>query len=178
MITDRLPRQAKDRHKEKLRGKAFSAGVEPKAVVVAGWLVLVGGREGLFLYATRAAGLDRRGLPAAGAGSGAQQQHQWQRFNIAAHHNSYFNGTDQAFSEGAENKNAFFRAFFILQNDHFTKTGSGQTYEKLRHSGVFLQRLSRVRVAMLRRRCENRISFAMPFCTANDQFTKTGSGQT
>jgi len=27
-------------------------------------------------------------------------------------------------------------------------------------------------------RCGNRISFAMPFCTKNDHFTKTGSGQT
>ena len=154
MITDRLPRQAKDRHKEKLRGKAFSAGVEPKAVVVAGWLVLVGGREGLFLYATRAAGLDRRGLPAAGAGSGAQQQQQWQRFNIAAHHNSYFNGTDQAFSEGAENENAFFGAFFMLKTIILPRQARDRHREKLRQSGVFLQRLSRVRVAMLRRRCD------------------------
>ena len=52
-------------------------GVEPKALVVGGWLVLIGGREGLFLYATPAAGLDACGLPST----------TWQRFNIAAHHN-------------------------------------------------------------------------------------------
>jgi hypothetical protein len=66
-------------------------GVEPKALVVGPWLVVIGGREGLFLYYTPAAGIRVDGIPSSG----------WQRFNIAKHHNIYFKGTDQAFSESA-----------------------------------------------------------------------------
>ena len=63
-------------------------GVEPKALVLGRWLVLIGGREGLFLYYTPHAEIGADGLPTSG----------WQRFNIAAHHNEYYGSTDQAFS--------------------------------------------------------------------------------
>ena len=64
--------------------------MEPKALVVDGWLVLVAGRNGLFLYAVPAASVGADGIPA----------QKWQRFNIAAHHNTYAAGTPQAFSAG------------------------------------------------------------------------------
>ena len=63
-------------------------GVEPKALVLGRWLVLIGGREGLFLYYTPHAEIGADGLPTSG----------WQRFNLAAHHNEYYGSTDQAFS--------------------------------------------------------------------------------
>ena len=62
--------------------------MEPKALVVGGWLVLIGGREGLFLYAVPATSVGADGIPA----------QKWQRLNIAAHHNTYAAGTPQAFS--------------------------------------------------------------------------------
>ena len=72
-------------------------GVEPKALVLGDWLVLVGGREGLFAYFTPVAGIGADGLPTPTARGG----NPWQRFNIAAHHNEYYAGTDQAFSPDA-----------------------------------------------------------------------------
>eukprot|EP00935_MAST-01C_sp_MAST-1C-sp1_P001566 g1566.t1 len=70
-------------------------GVEPKALVVGEWLVVLCGREGLFLYATPASTIGTDGLP----NSSASGPMGWQRFNIAAHHNQYFHGTPQAFSQ-------------------------------------------------------------------------------
>ena len=66
-------------------------GVEPKALILSRWLVLIGGRQGLFLYYTPHADIGVDGLPNNTAAG-------WQRFNIAAHHNQYFGDTDQAFS--------------------------------------------------------------------------------
>ncbi len=63
-------------------------GVEPKALIVGPWLVLIGGREGLWAYYTKHTEIEANGLP----------QHGWRRFSIAAHHNEYFGGTQQAFS--------------------------------------------------------------------------------
>ena len=63
-------------------------GVEPKALVVGPWLVLVGGREGLWIYFTKHTEIGADGLP----------QQKWRRFSIAAHHNQFFQGTEQEFS--------------------------------------------------------------------------------
>jgi hypothetical protein len=38
---------------------------------------------------------------------------------------------------GRGKKNAFFLSLFILKNDHFAKTGSGQTPEKLKKKPFF-----------------------------------------
>jgi hypothetical protein len=63
-------------------------GVEPKVLIVGPWLVLIGGREGLWAYYTNHTEIDANGLP----------EHGWRRFSIAAHHNEFFGGTEQAFS--------------------------------------------------------------------------------
>jgi len=67
-------------------------GVEPSAVVVSSggdkWLVVIGGRNGLFAWYTPA------NLPAAGGALPV-----WGEFNIAEHHNTVFGGTPLAFSD-------------------------------------------------------------------------------
>lgn len=59
-------------------------GVEPKAAVVGGQLVVLTGRDGLYAWSVSAAQVD----------SGV-----WTGFNIAQHHNAFFKGTDLAFSD-------------------------------------------------------------------------------
>jgi hypothetical protein len=60
---------------------------------------------------------------------------------------------------------------------HFTKTGSGQTWEKLIKSAVFVQPLRGAGKTTTHINIVS--SCAIPFySTKNDRFTKTGSGQT
>jgi hypothetical protein len=68
---------------------------------------------------------------------------------------------------------------FILKNDHFAKTGSGQTWENLREKGVPVGRGGTPRLA----KCSAclRLVRKPPFLShvvLSDRFTKTGSGQT
>lgn len=59
-------------------------GVEPKAAVISDRLVVLSGRDGLYAWS----------VPVGQVESGP-----WEMFNIAGHHNAFFNGTDLAFSQ-------------------------------------------------------------------------------
>jgi hypothetical protein len=77
-------------------------------------------------------------------------------------------------------KNGLFEPF-IYKNDHFTKTGSGQTWGKLQKRTFFLRNYScfawifagGAAFGLVRERL-----FCAMFYTKTRTFTKTGSGQT
>jgi hypothetical protein len=76
----------------------------------------------------------------------------------------------------------FWTAFSLQNNEHFAKTGSGQTWETLSRNGfsaahVFSPAFRPMHFAPVEQ-VRHRLSVAMPFYTKNDRLTKTGSGQT
>ena len=80
--------------------------MEPKATVITDstgkkWLVVVGGREGLFAWYT-----DANLPPQTSAAdfvtdmdAATDSSIIWEHFNIADHHNQYYHGTPLAFSD-------------------------------------------------------------------------------
>jgi hypothetical protein len=68
-------------------------------------------------------------------------------------------------------------AIYVL-NDDFTRTASGQTREKHLNKDRFVAERVRVQGDHLRCSGKDNASFAMPFYTENQLFTRTGSGQT